>query len=184
MTERERERFRLLLLVAKESPYTGERRNALAAATRMAARAGLTLEEAARSGGEAYQAPSAAPRPPKPSPDASGIFRSGVHRSRARTARFFMDAEARQAREKRRHEEALAAAYARGLDREDGRPERNRKPPAWRPNTRRRSPASHARVLIEETRLSLAEIASISGLDLWSVAGLKLRMRGGSANLP
>lgn len=184
MTERERERFRLLLLVAKESPYAGERRNALAAATRMAARVDLTLEEAARSGGQAYQAPSAAPRPPKPPPGASEIFRAGIRRSRARTARFFMDAEALQAREKQRHEEALAAARARGLDREDGRPERTRKPPAWRSSTRRRSPVSHARVLLEETRLSLAEIASISGLDMWAVAGLKLRMRDGSANSP
>ena len=49
MTAAERERFHNLLLMAKESPFEGERSNALEAAERMAKRNGLTLEEAARS---------------------------------------------------------------------------------------------------------------------------------------
>ena len=97
----------------------------------------------------------------------------------ARARRAFRSAEARHAREKQRHEEALDAARARGLDRDEAKPARDPAPRPWRyaHNPRRRSPTSHARVLLAETRLSLDEIASISGLDPWAVAGLKLRMR-------
>ena len=57
MTTAERERFHNLLLMAKESPFEGERTNALEAAERMAQRHDMTLEEAARSGGEGLQKP-------------------------------------------------------------------------------------------------------------------------------
>ena len=43
----ERKRFQGLLRLAAESPYVGERENALAAARRMAERHGMTVEEAA-----------------------------------------------------------------------------------------------------------------------------------------
>lgn len=182
MTLREQERFHNLLIVAKESPFAGERRNALAAATRMADRMGLTLEEAARSGGERYQDPAPGRRRPGTSPfdDLAEMFRHGDHSPRARQT--FRSEEMRRAREKRRHEEALAAARARGLDRDERQPVQDAAPRPWHYNPHRRSPTSHARVLLAETRLSLAEIASISGLDLWAVAGLKLRMREETAN--
>lgn len=184
MTPRERERFHNLLVVAKESPFAGERRNALAAATRMAGRMGLTLEEAARSGGERYQDSAPGRRRPGTSPfdDLAEMFSHAGHGSRARRA--FRSAEARHAREKQRYEEALAAARARGLDRDEAKPARDPAPRPWRyaHSPRRRSPTSHARVLLAETHLSLDEIASISGLDPWAVAGLKLRMREETAN--
>ena len=47
LTPEEQVRFHNLLKLAKESPFPGERENALAAAERMATRHGLTLEEAA-----------------------------------------------------------------------------------------------------------------------------------------
>ena len=182
MTPRERERFHNLLIVAKKSPFAGERRNAFAAATRMAGRMGLTLEEAARSGGEHYQDPAPGQQQPGTSPfdDLAEMFRHGSHSPRAR--RTFRNEEMRHAREKQRHEEALAAAHARGLDRDERQPVRDTPPRSWHYNPHRRSPTSHARVLLAETRLSLAEIASISGLDLWAVAGLKLRMREETTN--
>ena len=39
------------------------------------------------------------------------------------------------------------------------------------------NPFSHARTLIRETSLPLREIASITGLDIYQVVGLKLKMR-------
>ena len=47
LTDAERKRFHGLLRLAAESPFAGERANAFAAATRLAARHGLTVEEAA-----------------------------------------------------------------------------------------------------------------------------------------
>ena len=46
-SEGERKRFQGLLRLAAESPFAGERANAFAAATRLAARHGLSVEEAA-----------------------------------------------------------------------------------------------------------------------------------------
>ena len=47
-TEEERTRFRNLLELANSSKFDGERANALAAATRIATKHGMTLDEAAR----------------------------------------------------------------------------------------------------------------------------------------
>ena len=47
-TEAERNRFRNLLELANDSKYLGERENALAAATRIAQKYNMTLDEAAR----------------------------------------------------------------------------------------------------------------------------------------
>lgn len=150
MTPGERERFRNLLLVAKESPFAGERRNALVAAERMAQRRGLTLEEAAHG-----------------SPPETASRKEPLRR----------DSEVRSSDERARYEEALQAAYARGLDSNEKRREKTWNMHYMRPNPRRRSPLAHARILLTETRLPLPEIASISGLDIWRVAGLKLKLR-------
>jgi hypothetical protein len=42
-------------------------------------------------------------------------------------------------------------------------------------------PYRHARVLLEETTLPIEEIADITGLDVYKVAGLKLKLRGRGA---
>ena len=55
MTSTEHDRFKNLLLMAKESPFKGERRNALDAAERIARRYDMTIEEAARFGSEPMQ---------------------------------------------------------------------------------------------------------------------------------
>lgn len=178
MTTAERERFHNLLLMAKESPFEGERNNALEAAERMAKRYDMTLEEAARSGGEAMQKPEA-PTPSRSSFEEAEAESIARERAFAEMARFMRDMEDHARSDKARRDEALKAAYDRGLDAEERRrAERaeGRDRPVRR-NGRRRNPVVHARVLLKETRLPLKEIASICGLDVWTVAGIKLKMR-------
>ena len=47
-----------------------------------------------------------------------------------------------------------------------------------RPNSKsRRNPISHATVLLKETSLPFQEIADITGLDIYDVIAMKLKMR-------
>ena len=190
MTQAERERFHNLLLMAKESPFEGERRNALEAAERLAARHGLTLEEAARGGGEPMQRRNERPargtaadmhRQARRSFDEAEAESRARERAFAEYARFMRDVEDRNRAEKARRDEALHAAYARGLDAEERRQAERRAARDFVPrrssNTRRRNPKVHASVLLRETQLPLKEIASICGLDIWTVAGIKLKLR-------
>ena len=179
MTQSERDRFHNLLLMANESPFEGERQNALEAAERMAKRHGLTLDEAARTGGEAFQRfrrEKAKPRPPRQSSEAEAAARE---RNFAEMAQFIKNAEVRARSDKARHEEALKAAYDRGLDAEERRRQERKTARDFQTpkNSRRRNPIAHARVLLRETRLPISEIASICDLDIYTVAGLKLKMR-------
>lgn len=182
MTTAERERFHNLLLMAKESPFEGERSNALQAAERMAQRHDMTLEEAARSGGEGLQKPSE-PKPPSSFEQAEAEA-AARERAFAEMSRFMRDMEDHARSDKARRDEALKAAYDRGLDAE----ERRRKERAAsrdkvvRKNGRKRNPLVHARVLLKETQLPLSEIASICGIDVYTVAGLKLKMRQEAAS--
>ncbi len=187
MTQAERERFHNLLLMAKESPFEGERRNALEAAERLAARHGLTLEEAARGGGEAMQERPARGtaahmhRQARRSFDEAEAESAARERAFAEYSRFMRDVEDRNRAEKARRDEALRAAYARGLDAEERRQAERRAARDFVPrrtsNGRRRNPKVHASVLLRETQLPLKEIASICGLDIWTVAGIKLKLR-------
>lgn len=79
--------------------------------------------------------------------------------------------------EKRQREEAILKARQRGLDaaeREDARRKAERQS---RPSKSRRNPHTHAAVLLRETSLPFTEIAEITGLDVYSVVGMKLKMR-------
>ena len=186
MTTAERERFHNLLLMAKESPFEGERSNALEAAERMAQRHDMTLEEAARSGGEGLQKPreqNAAPKPPSSFEQAEAEA-AARERAFAEMSRFMRDMEDHARSDKARRDEALKAAYDRGLDAEERqRAERaaSRDKPV-RKNGRKRNPLVHARVLLKETRLPIKEIASICGIDVHTVAGIKLKMRQETTN--
>ena len=161
MTEAERGRFHNLLVMARESPFEGERNNALCAAQRLADSHGMTLEEAARSDGAVFQETPVASR-----------------RATEAMVKSWRDAEAWLRRDKERLEKARAAARARGLDAKERR-SRKKAEDGYSPSRsqRCRSPLSHARVLLTETRLPLAEIATIAGLDIWTVVGLKLKLR-------
>jgi hypothetical protein len=140
---------------------------AVAAAERMAKSHGMTLQEAA-GGGPAPPRPEAEPRRPR----GSGPSRA---REVARAAQM-MDGWIHT--DKARRDAAVAAAQARGLDAEERRraaAEANR---VIRRNDRRRDPVSHARVLLGETSLPLEEICNLTGLDIYEVVGMKLKMRG------
>ena len=161
----DRRRLRVFLEIAAQSPFPGERANALAAAKRLAGRHGLSLREAVRG-------PEAAPDP-RPRETA-----------RRYTAREMADiinlSEARLRADKERYERALREAVSRGLDRNDAAPgERNGAKGHARPrrNPRRRHSNSYARVLLNETSLPLGEIVTLTGLDIYKIAGMKLKMR-------
>ncbi len=183
MTSTEHDRFKNLLLMAKESPFKGERRNALDAAERIARRYNMTIEEAARFGSEPMQNT-------KQRAQFNAVFQEAKAEADVREqtfseiSKFYRNVEDRARTEKARHEEALEAAYARGLDANERRQRKREARQAWQApqNNRRRDPLVHARVLLRETRLPISDIASICGLDIWTVVGLKLKMRRTALN--
>ncbi len=177
-TPDERSRLNKLLVLAKESPYPGERRAALAAAERLAARKGHSLEDAARFA--AHDAEAAAERAAREErrereaywerraqqeSDFARRFHQAFHAhdsqaaaaSRARQQARWAEEEA-----ERRAEQEVRAARAMRFKRR---------------SRRRIPPDDHAKILIRETRLPLPEIARITGLDLNEVVALKLKLR-------
>lgn len=170
-TPEERTRFLNLLKLAADSPFAGERDNALAAAERLAARNGMTLDEAA-AGGRRQR--------PRQKEDFSGYdgFAGAAGFGNGKRAPTWMDViDHRIYLEKARREKAMQAAFARGLD-ADERRAKDRPYAAPSRSRRRRDPWSHARALLSETSLPLSEVVDITGLDIYQVAGLKLKMRG------
>ena len=158
-TESDRERFHNLLKLAADSPFEGERSNALAAAERLAARFDMSLHEAA---GAAEPRKTAAPAAEE------------MRRQAARTA-FMMDVEIQA--DKYRRDEAVRAARDRGLDAAQRRAEaaaQKRRPQSSRARRGRRR---FAQILLAETKLPFLEIAGITGLDVYQIVGLKLQMR-------
>ena len=156
----ERERFHNLLKMAAESPFEGERDNALAAAKRMAERCGMSLDEAAAAG-------PAPVRKTKPESRQAKMARAAAANA------VILDVQIQA--DKARRDAALRAARERGLDRGQ---ERRAAPPRRAAKAgRARNQFGHARVLLKETRLPLKEVASITGLDMYQVVGLKLKMR-------
>lgn len=150
-----------MLELARGSPFEGERANALAAAHRLAEKHGLSLEEAAR-GAE-----------PPPAPPDDGFARA--HRFNA-SAIHLDDILAA----KRRRNEALNKARERGLDEEVRKQTAKRAENAksrHRASRARRAPEKYAAVLLRETSLPFHEIAEITGLNIYLVVGLKLKMR-------
>ena len=161
--------------LAAESPYEGERSNALAAAERLAARFGLTLDEAA-AGGAAQEPPPAEPRGDDHMAEDLGFHPQTL--DRFARAMHLMDSFILN--DKHRREAALRAAQARGLDAEELRKAVTSTVTAKRANPRRMNPNRHAATLLRETSLSFREIASITGLDIYDVVGLKLKLRATS----
>ncbi len=159
-TDAERERFHNLLTLAAESPFDGERENALSAARRMAEKCGMSLEEAALASGPAQ------PKQPPPPPQATA-------ESRFARAAHLMDYHLHI--DKMRRDAALAEARSRGLDADQ--PEKSRLGQVKRTSRARMNPWRHARVLLSETSLPFQEIATITGLSIYQVVGMKLKMR-------
>jgi Protein of unknown function (DUF2786) len=170
-TETERQRFHNLLQLAAESPFEGERSNALAAAERLATRFGLTLEEAAAGG--AKESRQEAPRGDDHLADDLGFQPRTLDRF-ARAAHL-MDGFIYN--DKARREAALREAQSRGLDADELRKAVTSSVTKVRSNRRRMNPYRHASALLRETSLSFTEIANITGLDIYDVVGLKLKLR-------
>ncbi len=172
-TETDRERLRNLLELAESSPFPGERDNALAAAKRLAERHDMSLEEAASRRPDRRRAPDR-------HSEMDGEFVSPfVYRPDRKTAdrwqRTSLDPAAQEA-EKKRWEEAVTAARQRGLD--GGEKSETDRFGTRRPNSRsRRNPIAHATVLLKETSLPFQEIADITGLDIYDVIAMKLKLR-------
>ncbi|GAB4377412.1 MAG: hypothetical protein Kow00114_41700 [Kiloniellaceae bacterium] len=184
-TEAERQRFHNLLQLAAESPFEGERANALAAAKRLAERFGMTLDEAAAGGGAKEDRPRGRARDDYPHQRPRGddfmaddlSFRPQTLDRFAR-AMHLMDNYILS--DKARREEALRAAQQRGLDAEELRRAVTASVMQNRVSRRRMNPSRHAATLLRETSLSFREIANITGLDIYAVVGLKLKLRAAS----
>jgi hypothetical protein len=170
LSPKEQERFHNLLKLAANSPYQGERDAALAAAERMVAKRGMTLDEAAQRAAD---------------DDLAEVSRADKARARAEheAARRFREAEARRAADKAQWERAWREAQARGLDeeREEARARGPQANPQRPRSQRRRNPVSFARTLLQETGLPLHEVAAITQLDIYEVVGLKLKLRNAEA---
>jgi hypothetical protein len=172
-SEAERERFHALLNLAAESPFEGERKNALAAADRLAKQHGMTMDDAAA-------APDLAALPQQPvkpaGPSERELRRTAAHEFAGvvNLMDHFVDDD------KKRREEALQEAYERGLDSQERKAaERQAKRPAWKSKSAgaRRNPRAHAHVLLAETSMPISEIVSLTGLDVYEVVGMKLKLR-------
>ena len=160
-----RDRFRALLKLASESPFEGERENALAAASRLAEQHGLTLDEAAQ------PAERAANVDRKPKPASKDQFKTSEF------ANYYDASERNLQADKERREAAMRDAVARGLDKDK---QASRERAAHRKPSRKssqRNPRNYAQVLLTETAFSLDEIVGLTGLDIYEVVGLKLKMR-------
>ena len=160
-----KDRFRALLKLASESPFEGERENAMAAAGRLAEQHGLTLDEAAQ---------------PTERIAALQSSRSADAQERSKASEFadYFDTTERSLRaDKARREAALRDAIARGLDKDKrGSSERTAQRKASKKPSQR-NPRNYAQVLLTETAFSLEEIVGLTGLDIYEVVGLKLMMR-------
>ncbi len=165
MTPDEQQRFLNLLKLAKESPFKGERENALAAAERLASRRGLTLEEAAM---RQAQSQSGATRWEREAQERAREFVAFVHMT---DYQIYLD--------KQRREAARQAAEARGLDGAEKRAAARaqaRSPRQSRRSTVRMAPEQHAWALVRETRLSYREIAQITGLGQHEILHMKIKL--------
>ncbi|NKB48632.1 MAG: hypothetical protein GKS02_04610 [Alphaproteobacteria bacterium] len=161
--EAERTRFHNLLKLAAESPFDGERAAALAAAMRLAKRHGMTLDEAASGG------------PVPELPKKRDVERKGPHHKQARDlGRHIHMMDNWVSNDKARRDAALAEAYERGLD-SDARKRGSVQAP--RRKGSKRNPQSHAKVLLQETSMPMLEICALTGLDIYEVVGLKLKLR-------
>ena len=169
-TEAEKIRFRNLLELAANSEYEGEKQNALQAAERLARRYGLSLDEAATLGEQE---------------EASVDHRDAFRRTYGKWAdqhenpdAFTTVSETEMQRQKLRRDAAMEAARKRGLDAAEEKAAQRRKSQNFRRKAGpKRDPHSHAEALLAETTIPVAEIAGITGLSVYEVMGMKLKMR-------
>ncbi len=147
-----------MLKLAKESPFPGERENALAAAERLASRRGLTLEEAAIGA-----SPTQAARPNSENTPFARDLAAFVHMN---DYQIYLD--------KQRRDKARKEAEERGLENSKSK----KQPQAARRHrsNARMEPQKHAWALVRETQLPYQEIANITGLNIYQVLLMKIQL--------
>ena len=167
-TEAERNRFRNLLELAKDSKYPGERENALAAATRIAQKHNMTIEEAARWKPEDVTTNKRS--------TVEGLYQRPV---KAKDASNIAKNQQSAEEEKKQWQTAMNQAKERGLDKaENAKRAAKEASNTRRQNSKsRRNPVIHADILLKETSLSFKEISDITGLDVYKIITMKLKSR-------
>jgi len=126
----------------------------------------MSLDEAAR-----YQ-----PEKAEETVVSERVYRRHSFETDPRAAQTVAADSAQQRKDKERWESAMAKARARGLD----GTEKKSKSPEQRSKSfskARRNPVKHAEVLLKETSLPFEEIADITGLDVYDIVGMKLKLR-------
>lgn len=165
LTKEDKVRFTNLLELASSSEFDGERKNAIAAAQRIADKYNLSLAEAAR--GE--------PNTPHVRSFTYPNYRQDLNNLAAHKNKIFANIQ-RDNIEKLRWESAVRAAEVRGLDL--SRSKENFRESLTRNSSKsRRHPLIHAKVLLDETSLPFDEIAEITGLNIYQVVCIKLKAR-------
>ena len=170
---KERERFRKLLQVAESTKFIGEKKAALAAATRIANSKGLSLREAAGMEEKSRREDSIATRS-KTGHRFDDFF---VKKNKSNWQSFKSDLHDLY-EEKQRFEKARSDAINRGLDSDETN--KVRKKQSYHKGSRSnawRSRPDFIRVLLKETKMSLKEISATVGVSLHEVVKERLLMR-------
>ncbi len=164
----EQKRFANLLALANRSKYRGERENAIAAASRLANKFGMTLDQAAKLGLNYDQNTSYNSNTNK-----SASFFKNISKDEIKKNQINIE------NDKKRWQAAVANARKRGLDQKHKTKKNTKSAANFRRtnNTSRREPYSHAKILLKETSLSFKEIANITGINIYKVIALKLKTR-------
>ena len=165
LTKEDKVRFTNLLELASSSEFDGERKNALAAARRIAEKYNLSVAEAAR----------CEPDSPHPQTSLNPLNGNNVN-NLAADITIISEYIHRGDIEKLRWQSAVRAAESRGLNLSKSK-ENVRETIARNVRKTRRHPIKHAKVLLYETSLPFQEIAEITGLNIYQVVCIKLKSR-------
>ncbi|MBN43386.1 MAG: hypothetical protein CL573_07860 [Alphaproteobacteria bacterium] len=128
----------------------------------------MTLEEAAGGG----------PAPERPESRFPNVSRKQAKDAYG-AAKAMRMTDAWTEADKARRDAAMEEARQRGLDEAERRKEAAAAARVPRRNNRKRDPKSHARVLLQETSLPMDEICTLTGLDMYQIVEMKLKMRRG-----
>ena len=156
-------RFSNLLELAKRSKFRGERNNALSAAKRIAEKHGMTIKE--------FEKGTSAPKDINSKPWAN----KSRQKKENITNELFKNINDSY-HEKERWQRAVNSAKARGLD-ENIRKRASVFEKSLKLSKNKRPAGKHAEVLLKETSLSFKEIVEITGLNIYQVVGIKLKLR-------
>jgi len=126
----------------------------------------MSLDEVARWAPEKQEATASADR----------TYHWHNFRYEARAARTVENNTHSEGLDKARWQTAVRDAKERGLDWTEGQ-EQAKEARARNFSKARRHPAKHTEILLKETSLSFQEIAEITGLDLFQVVTIKLKLR-------